>query len=188
MPTAVQAFGDVQDTANSELLVEPLGAGMAWTRQLVPFQTSARLTLVSAALPGVLPTAVQAVADGQDTPEKEALLAPVGNSVDWICQRVPFHLSARVNPVLDRLAAWEPTAVQARPEVHETAVSTLMPALSRFWFGVGSTFHPLPAAVLVWLACAGPVVTIHGQPSSKVRTPSSRVARAQRTPLPSRLT
>ena len=161
---------------------------MAWTRQLVPFQTSARDILVSGALPGVLPTAVQAVADGQDTPEKEALSAPAGSLVGWIRQRVPFHLSARVNPVLDRLAAWEPTAVQARPEEHETAVSTLMPALSRFWFGVGSTFHPLPAAVPVWLACTGPAVTTHEQPSSKVRAPSSRVARPQRTPVPSRLT
>jgi hypothetical protein len=52
--------------------------------------------------------------------------------VGWIRQRVPFHRSARVNPVLDRLAACEPTAVQARAEVHETAESSLMPALSRF--------------------------------------------------------
>jgi len=37
-----------------------------------------------------------------------------------------------VNPLLDRLAACEPTAVQARPEVHETAESSLMAALSRF--------------------------------------------------------
>src|SRR5215471_7075614 len=124
---------------------------MAWTRQLLPFQASARLTLVSAALPGVLPTAVQAVADGQDTPEKVALTAPVGSMVGWIRQRVPAHLSARVNPVLDRLAACDPTAVQARPDVHETADSTLMPAPFRFWFGVDSTFHPLPAAVPVWL-------------------------------------
>jgi hypothetical protein len=165
---------------------------MAWTRQLVPFQASARFALVSVTLPGVLPTAVQAVADGQDTPAKPPLLAPGGSMVGWIRQRVPFHLSARGNPVLDRLAAWEPTAVQARPDVHETADSSLMPAAFRFWFGVGSTFHPLPAALPVWLACAAPAVTIHAPPSSNIRTPSSRTARTlrtpARTPLPSRLT
>src|SRR5436190_17834276 len=43
--------------------------------------------------------------------------------VRWIRQPVPFHLSARVDDGLDRLAAREPTAVQARPDVHETAES-----------------------------------------------------------------
>jgi hypothetical protein len=72
--------------------------------------------------------------------------------------------------------------VQARPDVHETADSSLIPALSRFWFGVGSTFHPLPAAVPVWLACAAPAVTAPVKPSSKMTAPNSRTARAQRTP------
>ena len=155
---------------------------MAWTRQVLPFQTSARFALVSGFLPGVLPTAMQAVADAQDTPEKVALTAPPGRMVGWIRQRVPFHLSARVNPGLDRLAACDPTAVQARPDVHETADSTLMPAPFRFWFGVGSTFHPLPAAMPGWLACAAPAVTAPVKPSSKMTAPSSRTARAQRTP------
>jgi hypothetical protein len=140
----------------------------------------------------VLPTAVQAVADGQDTPAKPPLPAPWGNMVGWIRQRVPFHLSARGNPGLDRLAACEPTAVQDRPDVHETAESSLMPALVLSGFGVGSTFHALPAAMPAWLACAAPAVTVHGQPSNTARTPSSREARAQRTParnpLPSRPT
>jgi hypothetical protein len=140
----------------------------------------------------VLPTAVQAVADGQDTPAKPPLLAPAGSMMGWICQRVPFHLSARGNPVLDRLAACEPTAVQARPDVQETAESSLMPALFRSWFGVDTTFHPLLAGVPPWLACAAPAVAIHAPPSSNVRTPSSRVACAQRpparNPLPSCLT
>ncbi len=103
---------------------------------------------------------------------------------------MPFHLSAKVNPGLDRLAAREPTAVQARPEVHETADSSLMFAPAGF--GVGSTFHALPVAKPVWLACAAPAVAIHVQPNNKARTPSSRAACAQRTParnpLPSRLT
>jgi len=80
----------------------------------------------------VLPTAVQAAADAQDTPLNAVLLAPVGMAVAWIRQRVPFHLSARVDDEPDKLAACEPTAVQARTEVHETAESSLMPALTLF--------------------------------------------------------
>src|SRR6516225_408372 len=99
---------------------------MAWTRQLVPFQTSARFTLRLVALPITAPTAVQAVADAQDTPVKVLLAAPWGRMVAWIRQLVPFHRCAKVNPGLDRLAAREPTAVQARPEVHETAENSLM--------------------------------------------------------------
>jgi hypothetical protein len=186
----VQALRDVQETACSEPLTEPLGFGMAWTRQRTPFQASARFTVRRAARSKALPTAVQAVPDGQDTPNKPPLSAPLGRTVRWIRQRVPFHLSARVNVRLDRLAECEPTAVQARPDVHATADSSLMVAPAGF--GVRSTFHPLTAAVRAWLACATPVVPIHAQPSNKVRTPSSRTACAQRTlardPLPARLT
>src|ERR1039458_9432728 len=69
-PTAVQAFGEVHDTALRFPPVEPLGVGMAWTRQLVPFHASARFTLRRAAFSKAEPTAVQAVADAQDTPLK----------------------------------------------------------------------------------------------------------------------
>ncbi len=103
----------MQETANSELPVEPWGVGMACTRQIVPFQVSARFTPRLVALPMAAPTAVQEVADAQDTPVKVLLAAPLGRMVCWIRQLVPFHLSAKVNPGLDRLAAWEPTAVQA---------------------------------------------------------------------------
>ena len=153
---------------------------MAWTRQLVPFQASARFTPRRGVLPMAAPTAVQAVADAQDTPVKVLLAAPLGRMVCWIRQLVPFHRSAKVNPGLDRLAAWEPTAVQARPEVHETAENSLISALARF--GVGSTFHALPAAVRGWLACAAPAVTIPGKPSTKATAPSSPTARVQHTP------
>jgi hypothetical protein len=137
-----------------------------------------------------LPTAVQVVADAQDTPNKVPLLAPWGRMACWVRQRAPFHLSAKANVGLDRLAAWEPTAVQARSDVHETADSSLMVAPAGF--GVRSTFHGPPVAVLVWLACAAPAVTIPRQPSSTVKTPSSRVAGTQRPAarilLPSPLT
>jgi len=82
--------------------------------------------------------------------------------------------------------------VQARPDVHETADSSLMPALSRFWFGVDSTFHPPPVAGPGWLARAAPAVTTPAKPTSTTTAPSSRTACAPRIPardpLPSRLT
>jgi hypothetical protein len=40
------------------------------------------------------PTAVQAEADVQDTPDRELLVAPEGVGVVWIVQAVPFHRSA----------------------------------------------------------------------------------------------
>jgi hypothetical protein len=132
LPTAVQALRDVQETPCSEPPVEPVGFGMAWTRHLLPFQASARFTVSLVAFKKALPTAVQAVADVQDTPNKVPLEAPRGRTACWIRQRVPFHLSAEVNDGLDRLAECEPTAVQARREVHETAESSLMPALFPF--------------------------------------------------------
>jgi len=128
----VQALRDVHDTALRFPPVEDLGVGIDWSRHLLPFQASARFTLRCVPLWIVLPTAVQAVADAQDTPLKAVLLAPVGMAVGRIRQRVPFHLSASVNDEPDKLAACEPTAVQARAEVHETAESSLMPALTLF--------------------------------------------------------
>ena len=55
-----------------------------------------------------------------------------------------------------------------------------MPVPTRF--GVGSTFHPLPAAVRGWLACAAPAVAIPVKPSSTMTALSSRTARLQHTP------
>ena len=46
--------------------------------------------------------------------------------VRWIRQLVPFHRCAKANPGLDRLAAWEPTAVQAVAELHDTAENSLI--------------------------------------------------------------
>ena len=57
---------------------------MACTRQAVPFQVSARLTPRRVALPMAAPTAMQEVADAQDTPVKVLLAAPMGRMVCWI--------------------------------------------------------------------------------------------------------
>ncbi len=61
-PTAVHAVAEGQDTALSTPSLAPVGLGVVWTDQLVPFQTSARVPL------SATPTAVQALADGHDTP------------------------------------------------------------------------------------------------------------------------
>ena len=41
LPTAVQAFAEVHDTADNPLSDVPAGFGLDWTDQLDPFQTSA---------------------------------------------------------------------------------------------------------------------------------------------------
>jgi hypothetical protein len=69
---------------------------VGWIDQVVPFQASAR---VPSELVTELPTAVQAVGEMHDTPERELDVAPVGLGVDWIDQVVPFQASARVTVV-----------------------------------------------------------------------------------------
>jgi hypothetical protein len=70
-PRAMQNLRDVHDTPISSLDVEPAGLGVCWIDQLLPFQRSARGTL----LPPTLwtPTAVQTFVERHDT----ALSAPL---------------------------------------------------------------------------------------------------------------
>jgi hypothetical protein len=96
-PTAVQAVLDVHDTPMTPLPVVPVGLGVVWIDQLVPFHCSANVT--SGLEPVLDPTAVQAVLDVHDTPLRLLLsVAPVGLGVVWIDQLVPFHRSANVIP------------------------------------------------------------------------------------------
>ncbi len=98
-PTAVHAVVDVQDTPVRELLVAPAGAGVGRMVQVVPFHDSTSCI----GLLGTVkyrPTAVQAVADVQDTPLRELLVAPAGLGVVWMVQVVPFHTSTNVLLVL----------------------------------------------------------------------------------------
>jgi hypothetical protein len=62
IPTAVQAVAEVHDTPLRAELTLPLGLGVAWTAQDVPFHRSASVASLED------PTAVQGVADVQDTP------------------------------------------------------------------------------------------------------------------------
>jgi hypothetical protein len=83
--------------------------------QLSPFQSSAS---VPAAL--LLPTAMQTLADAQDTASKEA---PAGRRVRMIVQVVPFQDSERAPALL------VPTAMQALAEVQDTPERKLAVAL-----------------------------------------------------------
>ena len=64
-PDGGQALGVGQDTPSRLVLVAPLGLGVVWMVQLVPFQASARVSWVPA-LVVVGPCGGQALGVGQD--------------------------------------------------------------------------------------------------------------------------
>jgi hypothetical protein len=99
-PTAVQAPGELHETAESPLLVAPAGLGVAWMRHLVPFQASASVR--SLPLVEELPAAVHARAELHDTPDSP-LAAPALFGVAWMRHLVPFHRSANVSKAKDPL-------------------------------------------------------------------------------------
>jgi hypothetical protein len=65
-----------------------------------------------------LPTAVQALLVGHDTPDSSLKVAPVTSGVEEIVQLVPSQLSASV--VSTAPVKLPPTAVQALVEGHDT--------------------------------------------------------------------
>ena len=87
-PTAVQAVVDGHDTRVS-VVDMPLGFGVVWIDQLVPFHRSANV-----ALSLMDPTAVHAVVVVHDTPLRKPEFCPARVGVDWTVQLVPFHRSA----------------------------------------------------------------------------------------------
>ena len=113
-PVAVQAPAEVQDTASRTL--EGWGLGVCRTVHAVPSHASASV------LPWEDPTAVQALAEVQDTPFRALSLAD-GLGAARSDHAVPFHASARVSwpPAL---LVYQPTAMHARGEVHDTPFST----------------------------------------------------------------
>ena len=114
----MQAVDDGQDTPYSASSVaESVGLGMDWVFQVDPFQRSASGTRKNE-LFSYSPTAVQAVADEQDTPHRSALGDPAGVGVGWIAQVLPFHRSARVSVVLP--VSVNPPAVHAVADGHDT--------------------------------------------------------------------
>ena len=90
------------------------GLGVDWMLQAVPFHRSARVPRFEN------PTAMHAVEDVQDTPERELDCAPDGFGVDCTAQEVPFHRSASITPTPE-LSVKVPTAVQLEADEHDTA-------------------------------------------------------------------
>jgi len=100
-PTAVQAEAEEQETPNKIPPPEE-GLGVAWMDHLVPFHRSARVMTVPERV-NALPTATQAEADVQSTAFSVLLAAPAGLGVGSTLQRVPFHRSAKVTVLPNRL-------------------------------------------------------------------------------------
>ena len=99
----MQAVAALQDTAASPVPTDRPGFGVAWIRQLVPFQRSASDTVMllppdAPRPPGVLivvaPTAEQAAAAEHDTARNSLPVDPAGLGVAWMLHFVPFHASA----------------------------------------------------------------------------------------------
>jgi hypothetical protein len=59
----------VHDTPDRELNVAPLGTGVDWTDQLVPFHASASVAWIPFLVPK-FPTAMQAVPEVHETPSR----------------------------------------------------------------------------------------------------------------------
>jgi hypothetical protein len=128
------------------------GLGVLWTIQLRPSHRSAS----DPPTPLMSPTAVQATGEVQDTPESLSRWVAAGLGVLTAFQAVPFHRSASTCAGPTEKLLLVPTAVHARPEVHETPWSAPDPAGE---FGVGwivqlepfqrsANVRPVPAALM----------------------------------------
>jgi hypothetical protein len=81
-----------QDT-ESNPAVTP-GSDMDWTVHALPFHRSASGSFTSALVPQN-PTAVQLVADGQETPSASPVFEPAGRGIDSRVQTLPFQNAVR---------------------------------------------------------------------------------------------
>ena len=113
-PVAVQALAEVHDTASRTL--EGWGLGVCRIVHAVPSHASASV------LPPEDPTAVHTLAEVHDTPFRALRLAG-GLGAARNDHAVPFHASARVS-WRPALLVYQPTAMHARGEVHDTPFRT----------------------------------------------------------------
>ena len=136
---------DVQDTADKELEVAPVGLAAGKTFQATPFHDSAK------AFEAEDPTAIQAVAEVQETPERK--LSVDGFGVDWMLQVDPFQTSATVDrvPVLENA---DPTAMQAVAEVQEMLESELK--VDPLGFGTDCMLQTVPSQDSAIGVCLAP--------------------------------
>jgi hypothetical protein len=106
LPTAVQSLADGHETPVSPELP---GLRRCWTTHLIPFHRSA-----SGLFDLVVPTAVQAVGDEQDTASSQPT-RPVPDL--WMRQRCPSQRSTIVPSSVD------PTAKQSFARGHDTPIN-----------------------------------------------------------------
>src|SRR5690349_8864578 len=134
-PAAMQAEGDVQDTASRKLCTAPAGLGVDWMVQVVPFHRSARTRPLA-----VPPTAVQAEREVHDTLFRAP--PPAGVGMGWTRQVWAFDCSASA-AVLGDLLVVAPAAVQAECTVQATPLRELDAAPA----GLGAVWvrHVVPA-------------------------------------------
>ncbi len=141
---------------------------MRWIVHRRPFQRAANVVAV-AVLVWNAPTAMQALADGQETLENDADSRLVGLGAGWIAHLVPFHRSAKRVPTPPR-AVEPPTAMQKLRDGQDTLErnADFAPA------GLGVGWIVQPEAV----AAAAPI-----SDSAKVADPASANA-LSRTRVP----
>ena len=118
----MQALAVVQDTAVNLAPFAPSGSGALCVVHSPPLRSSITGTSPPAERP--LPTAVQTVVVGQDTPSSLGELTPAGFFVVGWAQLLPFHLSARVTSSSFSFL-YEPTAEQAVVEAQARALILL---------------------------------------------------------------
>ena len=113
---------------------------MDWIDQLVPFQASANVVVLS-----LLPTAVQAVSEVHDT----ALRLNI--PLSWADQLVPSQRSTTVTMVFARTLYDWPTAMHAVLDVQETPFKSVSPTAAPtseiFWI---AQLVPVHASANVW--------------------------------------
>src|SRR5579875_196043 len=109
-PTATQLGPETHEMPFHVTSFRPAATGVASTRHAVPFQCSAP----------ALPTAVQLVAEGQETASRPAWAEFFGRGVAWIVQVLPSQCSASGYWALPEGLPYSPTAVQLVAEAHET--------------------------------------------------------------------
>jgi hypothetical protein len=154
----VHALSDVQDTPDRVPAWAPLGLGVVWIVQVVPSQLSAKL------LPAATPTAVHAVAEVHDTPDRA--LIELGFGVRWIVHVVPFQLSATViTGAIRPPSLVDPTAAQAVADVHETPdrLDSMLLVLGVVWMVQAVPFQR-SASAWVLLAVRMYPTAVHAAP------------------------
>jgi hypothetical protein len=116
VPTAMQTFLVGHDTERR--IVPPGVVAPDWMRHEPAVHCSIKGPLPPS------PTAMHSIADGQATPMRAPIFAPLPVLIGCIDQRTPFHRSARgvVAPVF---SSFTPTATQLLPLEQDTLISEL---------------------------------------------------------------